>query len=212
MGSVPGKSAGGSDAAGTETNSAAGPLAVSAPAADAAPQVAGADAVQASALAPTAATLDTAAASHPQQAEQRLVTPDAAAQPQVESVASTESAGLATASAPQSAAPAVSARSAAEDSTAGASRPNEATRQGAAAGSVLVSSTEVRQPAGPGQVHGNTADTQCCALFPQAVVCWSHVAWCDGLLAVHNTKAKALRLPHEQQRCTQLGRQDPRRS
>jgi hypothetical protein len=155
MGSVPGKSAGGSDAAGTETNSAASPVSVSAPAADAAQQVAGRDALQASAVA-SAAAPDTAAASQPQQAVQRLVTPDAAAQLPVESVAATESAAL-------SAAPASPAQAVAVDDTGGAAGSTRPTSQDGAFGSSLVSLPEVRRWQGLGRGTKAHQVSKCCA-------------------------------------------------
>jgi hypothetical protein len=203
MGSVPGKSAGGSDAAGTETNSAAGPLAVSAPAADAAPQVAGADAAQASALAPTAAP-DIAAASQPQQAEQPSTMPGAAAQPPVESVSG---------SAAPSTVSAAPGRPAAEVGTVGVAGPAQPTSQGAAAGSSPVSSPEVREHAGLGQVHITGSGVKCCAFGCEDVsfrllhTCYvvQRPAVTIPTLKWMTSEHRAVCLPRELQCCTMVG-------
>lgn len=150
MGSASGKSTGGRDAAGPETDSAASTVAESAAAVEAAPRVAGADAAQASAVA-SAAAPDTAAALQPQQAVQRLVTPDAAAQS-----AATESAAL-------SAAPASPAQVVAVDDKVGAAGSTRPTSQDAAAGSSLMLLPEVRRWQGLGRGTKVQQVFKCCA-------------------------------------------------
>jgi hypothetical protein len=202
MGSVPGKSAGGSDAAGTGTDSAASPVAVSAPAADAAPQVAGRDAVQASAVAPAAAP-DIAAASQPQQAEQRRAMPDAAAQPPVESVSG---------SVDPSTVSAAPAGPAAVAGTVGVAGPAQPTSQGAAAGSGPVSSPEVRGHAGLGQVHVTGSGVKCCAFGCEDVSCrLLHTCYLVQRPAVTfsalkrmTSENRAVCLPRKMQRCTMV--------